>query len=160
MLSGFHTPLDMILYVAWSYCVIHESNNKGVLLSVVQHHSTVWKTDNFTILFQVLVLKFCALQGPRQTARWNWGEDGNVCVPFNYIHYFCHHVLLTWLEAYTCGPVLCSCNDLCSSNSSKGNYEVLQWILLKYSWNFSYPTPTHINMRFNITCFVSAYCYL
>jgi hypothetical protein len=56
--------------------------------------------------------------------------------------------------------VLCSCNDLCSSNSSKGNYKVLQQVLLTYSWNPFYPTLTHINMQFNFTCFVSAYCYL
>jgi len=160
VLTGFHIPLNMTLYVAQSYCVIHESNSKDIPISVVECHSTVWKSNNFTIVFQVLVFQFYSLQGPRQAARWNWGEDGDVCVPSNYIHSFCHHVLLTWLEAHTCGVVLCSCNDLCSSNSGKGNFEVLQQILLRCSWNPSSPTHTHINMQFNFTCFVSAYCYL
>jgi hypothetical protein len=160
VLTGFHIPLNMTLYVAQSYYVIHEIKNIGIPISVVECHSTVWKSDNFTILFQVLDLWFYSLQGPRQAARWNWGEDGDVCVPSNYIHSFCDHVLLTWLEAHTCGVVLCSYNDLCSSISSKGNYEVMQQIFLKYSWNPSWRTPTHINMQFNFTCFLSAYCYL
>ena len=160
MLTRFHIPLNMTLYAVQSYCVIHESNNKGIPIPVVECHGTVRKSNNFTILFQVLVLWFYSLQGPRQAARWNWGEDGDVCIPSNYIHSFCHHVLLTWLEAHTCGVVLCSCNDLCTSNSSKGNYEVLQQILLKYSWKPSCPTCTHINMQFDFTSLVSAYCYL
>ena len=41
VLTRFHVPLNMTLYVVQSYFVIHESNNTGIPISVVECHSTV-----------------------------------------------------------------------------------------------------------------------